>query len=281
MYEIKSMAEKNKGKAAIISILSLLIEPYRFSRREIDKKRIKRLFYSILISLVFIIIITVPDEIFNPNPTPIFLAIVRVLLTITFLLSITLIIVVNDTKISRNYLILIAWMVLAFTFKRFQFPTAGLLIVSSLSILALGNFILCVKFLIQIDNNKYLRIIGAIGAFIIGCFALAVVTKYQHWPGSGLLQTISLGPMLLLTFIILATLPNSSFINWNKKHKEILTKRLLIPWVFLLIFTALRMLLPAEISNKIFYKDSTTIEPFYMNDFHAESREGLEKEANK
>lgn len=275
------MAEIKNRKAGIINVLWILIEPYRFDKKEIDKRRVRRLFFSILISLALVLMITVPDEIFNPNPTPIFLAIIRIILGITIGLSLTLIVVVNDRNILRNYLILIGWIILGFIFKRFRFPTAGILIASSLCVLALGNFILCVKYLGQISKNKYLMIMGSIGAFIIANFSLAIITKYMHWPAQDIFQALSLGPILLLTFIILATLPNSGFITWGKKQKDILTKRLFIPWVFLMIFTAMRLLLPADISNKIFSKDNESISPFYMNDFEILHKEGLEEEFNK
>jgi hypothetical protein len=79
--------------------------------------------------------------------------------------------------------------------------------------------------------------------------------------------------MLLLTLIVLTTLPNSGFISWSKNYKEILTKRILIPWVFLLLFIAAREVLPSDISNKIFSKSNTEYPAFFMNDYEIDFKE--------
>lgn len=85
-------------------------------------------------------------------------------------------------------------------------------------------------------------------------------------------------PMIVATMFIMITLPNSGFINWKKEQRQILTRKILIPWVFLLIFLALKLLLPMHVLKKIFEKDLTTLEPFNMFPYKIEMTDGLEKD---
>jgi len=131
--------------------------------------------------------------------------------------------------------------------------------------------------LYTIKNNRYLRIVSTIASFFLFIMALGTVFKFQHWPGAGIMIQISLLPSIIFTMIVLVTLPGSSYIQWEKKHKILFSKKLLIPWIFFMLFTASVLLLPRNITRQLFSADSDAKAPFAMKTYDIEQKDGLEQ----
>ena len=168
-------------------------------------------------------------------------------------------------------------MVLAFVLKRGHFPFSGLFIVLSMGVLATGSLIHGLHILFAQKDNLYLRIVGSLCSLLVTTGSLALIFKFQHWPGGGLLTKMTIVPILVTTLFILITLPGSGFINWKKSQKQILTVKILFPWSFLLIYMALRILLPIPVQQRIFERDVTIQEPFYMFPYEVVIKEGMEE----
>ncbi|MCK4699323.1 MAG: hypothetical protein KAT38_03275 [Bacteroidales bacterium] len=224
----------------------------------------------LLISLILILII-IPGAILNIFPLiapP----------TILMLLLLGALLFQTDKKQTTKLVVFILLLITGFVFKKFRLPFAGVLIVLLLGILASGSFLLGMKTLLTLKGNLYLRILGTVCFLLITINSLCIMFKYQHWPGAALFMHMSLIPMIVATMFIMITLPNSGFINWKKEQRQILTRKILIPWAFLLLFMALRLLLPMHVQKKIFEKDPTTIEPFNMFPYKIEMKDGMKED---
>ncbi len=198
--------------------------------------------------------------------------------SILMLLLLGALLFLTDKRQTTKLFVLILLLIAGFVFKKFGLPLAGFLIVFPLGILASGSFLLGMKTLLTLKGNLYLRILGTVCFLLITINSLCIMFKYQHWPGGDLLGHMSLIPMIVATAFIMITLPNSGFINWKKEQRHIFTRKILIPWAFLLLFMALRLLLPINIQKKIFEKDPTTIEPFNMFPYKIEMKDGMEED---
>jgi len=224
----------------------------------------------LLMSLILILII-IPGVIFFIFP-------LIVLPAILMLLLLSALLFLTDKRQTTKLLLFILFLITGFVFKKFALPFAGVLITLFLGILASGSFMLGIKTLLMLKENLYLRILGTLCFLLITINSLCIMFKYQHWQGGDLFGHMSLIPMIVATMFIMITLPNSGFINWKKEQRQILTRKILIPWVFLLVFMALRLLLPMNIQKKIFEKDLTTFEPFNMFPYKIEMKDDIEND---
>ena len=232
------------------------------------KDRVVRNFWLMILILILIII---PGAIFFIFP-------LIALPSILMLLLLGALLFLTDKRQTVKLLVFILFLITGFVFKKFRLPGAGPLIVLLLGILASGSFLLGIKTLLTLKGNLYLRILGTVCFLLITINSLGIMFKYQHWTGRDLLEHMSLIPMIVVTVFIMITLPNSGFINWKKEQRQILTRKILIPWAFLLLFMALRLLLPMPVQKKIFERDLTTIEPFNMFPYKIEMKDGMKED---
>ena len=96
-------------------------------------------------------------------------------------------------------------------------------------------------------------------------------------PGAGIFVILSTAGVLVMTLFVLITLPGSGFINWGTEQKRDLTRKTLIPWIFILVLFALRTLLPPQMQKAIFESDESKFEPFGMDRYQIELKEGMEE----
>jgi hypothetical protein len=188
-----------------------------------------------------------------------------------------ILLIMNEKRIILNISILIVLLLLGIQMKRWHWPGAGITITLALVSMAMGYFFMAFNNLYTIKNNRYLRIVSTIASFFLFIMALGTVFKFQHWPGAGIMIQISLLPSIIFTMIVLVTLPGSSYIQWEKKHKILFSKKLLIPWIFFMLFTASVLLLPRNITRQLFSADSDAKAPFAMKTYDIEQKDGLEQ----
>ena len=253
--------------AAFIGLSFAILGGILFTKIEVKDRMVRNLW---LMSLILILII-IPGTIFFIFPL-IVLPAILIFLLLGALLFLT------DKRQTTKLVVFILLLITGFVFKKFGLPFAGALIVFSLGILASGSFLLGIKTLLTLKGNLYLRILGTVCSLLITIGSLGIMFKFQHWPGGDFFRHMGTIPMIVATMFIMITLPNSGFINWKKEQRQILTRKILIPWVFLLIFLALKLLLPMHVLKKIFEKDLTTLEPFNMFPYKIEMTDGLEKD---
>jgi hypothetical protein len=226
------------------------------------KKAVRQTYYIVLAAIILFIFMGLVESI-----TAVFKDYLVSSAGIILVLCLGLVIAIPDKGMVRNLWILIALIIVGFSFKRFHLPGSGLILVSAGGTLAAGSFLFSIRLLLTVKKNPYLKWIGFISSLLICIATLSVIFKYQHWVGTGILIQASLIPIILLTIIVLLTLPSSGFIQWSTEHKHILTRRLLIPWVYFLILISLNLLLPPAISRNIFEDEIRKVEPFEMRDY--------------
>ncbi len=233
---------------------------------EVKDRMVKKLWLILLI----LILVIIPVGIFDIFP-------LIALPTILMLLLLGALLFLTDKRQTTKMFVFILLLITGFVFKKFRLPGANPIIVLLLGILASGSFLIGIKTLLTLKGNLYLRILGTVCFLLITISSLGIMCKYMHWPGGNLFRHMSTIPIIVATMFIMITLPNSGFINWKKEQRQILTRKILIPWIFLLIFMALKLLLPIPVQKMIFEKDVTTLEPFRMFPYEIEMKEGLEE----
>ncbi len=186
-----------------------------------------------------------------------------------------------DHRMSRINLFMLIGFVLSLIFKRLHFPFAGILLSFFCINIALGMIVYFYKCLFTIEKNKYLKLVSMFASLLIALGFLSVLFRFQHWPGAGLLIASFYSPMVILTIIVLLTLPGSGFISWKKSHREILTKKLLLLWIAMLLFGSLRFILPQQAFNTLFVKEIRQTSAFGMYDYDLEEKNGLVNETKK
>lgn len=184
--------------------------------------------------------------------------------------------VIAEKRPLRNTVILLLVLFLGIFFKRMHWPGASGIITISLLSMAFGYLFLGFKIIYTSKENRYFKVFGSISAFFLTLMSTGMNFKYLHWPGAGILIAVSLLPSIIFTLIVLVTLPGSGYLLWDEKSKRIFTKKLLIPWLFFLLFSAFILLLPKNISQQIFYKDAKTEYPFDMTPYEIQPKEGME-----
>lgn len=247
-------------------IAFLLLFSLMSTRVELTAKLEKRTW----LFLLFLLVPLIPGVIFEIIP----LLIVPGTL---MLLLLGIIVFFSPERSKRRIILLLSLMVLSFLLKRYHLPFSGFILVTSLGVFAAGSLIHGIHILLANKDNLYLRVVGSFCSFLITIGLLAILFKFQHWPLGGLLIHMTIVPVLVTTLFILIILPGSGFINWGKKQKQILTIKILFPWSFLLIYMALRLLLPIPVQQRIFEKDVGKIESFYMYPYEIEMKDGMEE----
>ncbi|MFC2089205.1 hypothetical protein ACFLT1_00405 [Bacteroidota bacterium] len=267
--EFQGMALKHKNR------LRNSKEPGRFSRFVSDftiTKKTRKYFLfampagAVLITL-FILTVDKIDE----------LSLIFIIPgTIFLFLPITLFLYIPEKRMLGSVLIPLFIILLALLFKKQHWPGGSLILTLGLLVMGLGYLILSVRYYHTIKNNKYLRIVSTLACIFIAMTCTGVLFRYQHWPGGWMATYGSLFPSLILTLIVLITLPGSGYINWERKHKRIFTQRLLVPWIFFLLFVATVYLLPKDISDQIFKENRKEGSAFNMEYYDLEIKEGME-----
>ena len=146
-----------------------------------------------------------------------------------------------------------------------------------MGILAFGAIFNGTNILQKNKENLYFRIIGSICSLLIFLGSTATIFKFMHWPLANLFVHSSAVPTLVMTLLVLITLPGSGFINWKKEQQRILKRKILIPWVFFLLFMGIKTLLPLPVQARIFEADVTVRNPFDMHPYEIEMKDSMEE----
>jgi len=247
---------------AFILLFSLML-----TRIELTPKLEKRMWISLPVLLVPVILGAIFEII------PLF-----VVPAVLILICLGILVFFSPERSTRRIVILLAFMILGFFMKRQHWPLAGILITLILGVLAFGSLLQGVNVLLKHKDNLYFRIIGSLCFLLIALQSLATLFKFQHWPGAGVFILVAAVPTLVTTLLVLITLPGSGFISWKKEQQQILTRKILIPWVFLLLFMGIKTLLPMPVQQRIFEADVTITTPFDMIPYDVEMKDGMEEE---
>ena len=285
-------------------ITALLIIPAILQDKE-NMMRISMVAYSIFLLMLFI---TISIKYFHVKkfrsfigfsiPVTFFLLIISALLTelsyirtveiiyeillpssvilFIFTSSLGLSFILSKNKLQYVVITLICLTIIGFVFKRYHWPLAGAILTLSFFGLGFCSFGQIISNFSGIKMNRYLLIVNTICYSILTFISFGTIFKLQHWPGGNTLLNISIIPMIIITLIVLITLPGSKFMEWSKEHKALLSRTILIPWIFFLIFISTQFLLPEKTRQMIFSKDASVQVPFGLRDYQPENKNGLE-----
>ncbi len=127
-----------------------------------------------------------------------------------------------------------------------------------------GMYLFGVSCLFKVEKNPYLKIVSYLAGLFIAfgslIFALIMSSERVH-----ILELIYFIPAILLTLIVLLSLPVSGYINWTSLHKKIL-KKIMISWLFFFLTFSVRFVFP-EYFRKIEIKNYYPGYHFDMKDY--------------
>lgn len=138
-----------------------------------------------------------------------------------------------------------------------------------------GMYLFGVSCLFKVEKNPYLKIVSYLAGLFIAfgslIFALIMSSERVH-----ILELIYFIPAILLTLIVLLSLPVSGYINWTSLHKKIL-KKIMISWLFFFLTFSVRFVFP-EYFRKIEIKNYSPGYHFDMKDYELQNKNGLKPE---
>jgi hypothetical protein len=138
-----------------------------------------------------------------------------------------------------------------------------------------GMYLFGVSCLFKVEKNSYLKIVSYLAGLFIAfgslIFALIMSSERVH-----ILELIYFIPAILLTLIVLLSLPVSGYINWSSLHKKIL-KKIMISWLFFFLIFSVRFVFP-EYFRIIEIKSYNPGYHFDMKDYELQNKNGLKPE---
>ena len=172
------------------------------------------------------------------------------------------------------YISMIILLFLAFFMKLNALAGGGLLISSVGLTFSIGFLMLAIYTPLSLKRNVYLKLISSLAFLALFLVTAAITFKVQHWVGGNLLMKIHIFPLLILTILVLLTLPLSGFIEWRREHKDFFFKSILIPWVVFLLMASAQYVLPRNVYNSIFPTGQQKPDiHFHMEDYDLEDIE--------
>jgi len=188
--------------------------------------------------------------------------------------------ILNYRRFDLIFILVTCLVVFGLLLRHWHFPGGALLF----SISAITLFCYSIVFIVRAFRTKqsrYLSFVIIACSIILAGLSAAFLVKTQHWPGGGILITVFTPAYILATLIILLTLPGSNFNEWSRQQRKILTRGLLVPWLFFLYLLVTSSLIPPYNVLKPFFfmKGKSTKEVhFEMKDYEPEEKNGLENE---
>lgn len=119
----------------------------------------------------------------------------------------------------------------------------GMIITMSLSSLSILAFIQLAISIGEMNNNKALKILTTSMSFTLAISFIAILFRYQFWPGWHQYFIVGTVLFILLSILYIIILYKKLI---SAEFKKMLLKNLLIPWAFIFIFGGLHYLLSSE-----------------------------------
>jgi len=266
----------------ILSCLNLLaVFSLRYSERKWLMNVARFSLYILLLSLFANFLLY---DYINPLDTPfkIFLVVLfSILITLSCLCALINIFLLKEAGEIKGVLGLLLLIVISIILQRFFFTNnrmEGYLFTAFILLTLLtgcGMYLYGVRCLLKVEKNPYLKIVSCLACLFIAfgstLFALIMSSERVH-----VLELIYFIPAILLTLIVLLSLPVSGYINWTSLHKKIL-KKIMISWLFFFLIFSVRFVFP-EYFRKIEIKDYNPAYQFDMQDYELQDKNGLKPE---
>jgi len=188
--------------------------------------------------------------------------------------------IINYKRFDIIFILVTCLIIFGFLLRHWHYPGGALLFTISALTLFCYSIVFIVK-AFRIKESRYLSFVIMACSIILAGLSAAFLLKIQHLPGRGILITVFIPAYILATLIILLTLPGSNFTEWSGQQRKILTRGLLIPWLFFMYLLVTSALIPPYNVLKPFFflegKSSKEVH-FDMKDYKPEEKNGLVNE---
>lgn len=135
-----------------------------------------------------------------------------------------------------------------------------------------GMYMYGIRCLVQIEKNVYLKVVSFITCSLIAFASVLTILKTQDME-VGEIEFFYFIPAVILTVIVLFSLPISGIIMWSFQHKKIM-KKIMITWVFFFLVFSLSTVFP-DLFKKIVFIERQQEQEFWMNDYNIQDKNGL------
>ncbi|MFN8207564.1 MAG: hypothetical protein U0T82_09185 [Bacteroidales bacterium] len=252
-----------------LSFLSLLI-PYFFMYQE--KIKSKKITWMWWLATLLFVMVTISFSIASNNDW-IFLILLTGILASFILAVIVIRLFLFNPESPRGIIIAMTFILIGIVMKRMHWPLAGFILGLSSILMALGMYASGLGSLFMIPKNSFLKYASFIGGLLLAFAFMALLFKFQHWPGAGLLVMVFQIPVLLATLLFILVLPRSNYFEWSKLEKRILG-RTMIPWIFFLTLVTCFYIFPKGTSF-IFPSGPPGVSFEMYNNYQPENKNGL------
>lgn len=264
----------------ILSVLNLIA---LFSLKYSERKWLRTIArFSLYILLLALFSNFLLYDYINPLDTPVKIVLVvllTILISLSCLFALINIFLLKEADKIRGVMGLLLLITLSLILQRFFFTNyrIGDYLFTAFMVLTLltgaGMYLFGVRCLLKVEKNPYLKIVSCLACLFIAfgsiVFALIMSSEKVH-----ALELIYFIPAILLTLIVLLSLPVSGYINWTSQHKKIL-KKIMITWLFFFLIFSVRFVFP-EYFRIIEIKEYNPAYHFDMKDYKLQNKNELE-----
>jgi hypothetical protein len=266
----------------ILSVLNLIA---LFSLRYSERKWLRNIAGFSLYMLLFSIsgfYLLYDNIISTETHFKIFLVVLFIILIILSCLFVLInIFLLKEAGKIIDLMVLLLLIVISLIFQRFFLTNnrTGEYFFTAFVILTLltgcGMYLFGVSCLYKVEKNPYLKIVSYLAGLFIafGSLLFALIMSSER---VRILELIYFIPAILLTLIVLLSLPVSGYINWTSLHKKIL-KKIMISWLFFFLTFSVRFVFP-EYFRIIEIKNYNPGYHFDMKDYELQNKNGLKPE---
>jgi len=257
----------------ILAGLNLII---MFSIRYHDRKWLKRLskisvYLLPVVSIGFYFLF----DFFDSSATWIGIFLVC-LIIVLILLALIYGFILREAGDINGILVLLIFTVISVVMQRFDFSLSAvedLFLPGFVVLTAAGMYMFGLRCLFIVEKNRYLKSVAFIACTLTTFGSFLFFLKMQG-ETIDILELVYIVPALLVTLVVLLSLPISGYIHWNSIHKRILRKIALTSLFFLLIFS-FRFLYP-DFFKQIVFKQTVESPEYWLEDYKIPDKNGLE-----
>jgi hypothetical protein len=264
----------------ILSVLNLIA---LFSLKYSERKWLRTIAGISLFVLLFSLFANyLLYDYINPLNTPfkIFLVVLfTILISLSCLFALIDIFLLKDVGEIKGLMGLLLLIVISLILQRFFFANnriGGYLFTAFMLLTLLtgiGMYLYGVRCLLKVEKNPYLKIVSCLACLLIA-FGSTVFALIMSSERVRVLELAYFIPAILLTLVVLLSLPVSGYINWNSLHKKIL-KKIMISWLFFFLIFSFRFVFP-EYFRIIEIKEYNPAYHFDMKDYELQNKNELE-----
>lgn len=227
--------------------ITLLIHYYSTNKKLIRFMKIS--WYILIIPFIFSLTCAVLS---NMNIYPILSnPYLNIFISIYFITA-SLFLVVANKKVDITILILMIISLFGLYCKSQHWPGSGVLVVLGWAVPGLMFLFIIYKKINEYDSrtNSFMNFFKNFLCITLAICFIGGTFKFQHWPGAGVLMYIGLPLSIISIFVVVFLLPSSNFIEWTKEHKRMFYRALLIPLLYLSIYSSMGNIFP-DIFQKV------------------------------